>query len=142
MIEAGVVPILVRFLSHSEIKLQTAALRAVGNIVTGTDEQTQVVLDHGALAQFPILLMHHKEKIKKEAVWFLSNITAGNQGQVQLVIDAGLIPLIIKALEVCEFATQKEAAWAISNLTVSGTQPQVCTTKTAYIQRHVALPIG
>ena len=26
-----------------EVKVQTAALRAVGNIVTGTDEQTQVV---------------------------------------------------------------------------------------------------
>ena len=25
-----------------EVKVQTAALRAVGNIVTGTDEQTQV----------------------------------------------------------------------------------------------------
>ena len=42
VIESGVVPFLVPLLSHSEIKLQTAALRAVGNIVTGTDEQTQV----------------------------------------------------------------------------------------------------
>eukprot|EP00795_Rhopilema_esculentum_P016889 gene16889-8368_t len=125
VIQAGVVPVLVRFLSHTEIKLQTAALRAVGNIVTGTDEQTQVVLDNGALEHFPALLQHPKEKIKKEAVWFLSNITAGNQDQVQLVIEAALIPLIIKALEVCEFATQKEAAWAISNLTVSGTPAQV-----------------
>jgi hypothetical protein len=43
VIESGVVPFLVPLLSHSEIKLQTAALRAVGNIVTGTDEQTQVM---------------------------------------------------------------------------------------------------
>ena len=113
------------FLSHSEIKLQTAALRAVGNIVTGTDDQTQVVLDTNALAHFPALLRHPKEKIRKEAVWFLSNITAGNQGQVQLVIDSELIPLIIDALENGEFATQKEAAWAISNLTVSGNYSQV-----------------
>ena len=33
---------LVQLLGHPEVKLQTAALRAVGNIVTGTDEQTQV----------------------------------------------------------------------------------------------------
>ena len=44
VIESGVVPFLVPLLSHSEIKLQTAALRAVGNIVTGTDEQTQVTV--------------------------------------------------------------------------------------------------
>ena len=45
--------------------LQTAALRAVGNIVTGTDEQTQVVLDCDVLSHFPNLLTHPKEKINK-----------------------------------------------------------------------------
>lgn len=48
-------------------KLQTAALRAVGNIVTGTDEQTQVVLNCDVLSHFPNLLTHPKEKINK--VW-------------------------------------------------------------------------
>lgn len=46
-------------------KLQTAALRAVGNIVTGTDEQTQVVLNCDVLSHFPNLLTHPKEKINK-----------------------------------------------------------------------------
>lgn len=44
---------------------QTAALRAVGNIVTGTDEQTQQVLSCDALSHFPALLTHPKEKINK-----------------------------------------------------------------------------
>jgi hypothetical protein len=70
----------------------------VGNIVTGTDEQTQVVLNCDALSHFPALLSHQKEKICKEAVWFLSNITAGNQQQVQAVIDAGLLQPIINNL--------------------------------------------
>lgn len=47
------------------ILFQTAALRAVGNIVTGTDEQTQVVLNCDALSHFPALLTHPKEKINK-----------------------------------------------------------------------------
>jgi len=101
------------------------ALRAVGNIVTGTDEQTQTVLNCGALDHFGALLNHPKEKIIKEAVWFLSNITAGNQQQVQSVIDHGLVPLIIQHLSRGEFQTQKEAAWAISNLTISGNKGQV-----------------
>ena len=41
------------------------ALRAIGNIVTGTDEQTQLVLNHGALAYFPKLLKHQKDKLNK-----------------------------------------------------------------------------
>jgi len=51
---------------------QTAALRALGNIVTGTDEQTQMVLNCGALLYFPALLSHQKPKINK--VWQTMNI--------------------------------------------------------------------
>jgi hypothetical protein len=99
VIESGVLPKLVELLSFRETKVQTAAVRAVGNIVTGSDEQTQAVLNAGALGHFPALLTHPKEKICKEAVWFLSNVTAGNHAQVQAVIGAGLIPLIIQHLE-------------------------------------------
>ena len=100
VIDSNVVSKLVLLLGNPEVKLQTAALRAVGNIVTGTDEQTQVlnlisihfplftlaqvVLNDGALSFFGALLRHRKDKINKEAVWFLSNITAGNQRQVQV----------------------------------------------------------
>ena len=80
------------------MKVQTAALRAGGNTVTGANEQTQVVLNFNVLSHFPNFLSHPKKKINKEAVWFLSNITAGNQQQVQAVIDAGLIPMIIHQL--------------------------------------------
>jgi len=135
VIDSGVVSKLVPLLSHREVKVQTAALRAVGNIVTGTDEQTQTVLNHGALDHFPGLLNHQKEKINKEAVWFLSNITAGNQGQVQAVIDQGLVPLVIQHLSRGEFQTQKEAAWAISNLTISGNKSQV-----AYLVQQGVIP--
>ena len=105
--------------------MQTAALRAVGNIVTGTDDQTQTVINQGALEHFPHLLNHSKEKINKEAVWFLSNITAGNQQQVQAMIEHRLVPMVIQHLSRREFQTQKEAAWAISNLTISGNKTQV-----------------
>jgi hypothetical protein len=51
--------------------VQTAALRAVGNIVTGTDEQTQTVLNCGALDHFGPLLQHPKEKIIKVRIILL-----------------------------------------------------------------------
>lgn len=78
--------------------LQTPSLRSVGNIVTGTDEQTQAVLGAGALSMFPALLRHHKNNIQKEAAWTLSNITAGRDYQIQEVINAGLVPYLVDVL--------------------------------------------
>ena len=73
VIDSSVVEKLVPLLAHREVKVQTAALRAVGNIVTGTDEQTQTVLNCGALDHFGALLNHPKEKIikvkEKYLVW-------------------------------------------------------------------------
>lgn len=69
VIDSGVVEKLVPLLSHRDAKVQTAALRAVGNIVTGTDEQTQTVLNYDALSHFPALLTHQKEKINKVRSW-------------------------------------------------------------------------
>ncbi len=66
--------------------------------MTGTDEQTQVVLDAGALTMFPQLLRHKKANIQKEAAWTLSNITAGKDAQIQEVINAGLVPYLVDTL--------------------------------------------
>lgn len=66
------------------------ALRTVGNIVTGDDMQTQVIISCGALTcLLHLLKTAQKKSIKKEACWTISNITAGTKEQIQAVIDAG-----------------------------------------------------
>uniref|UniRef100_A0A2K6SV64 Importin subunit alpha n=1 Tax=Saimiri boliviensis boliviensis TaxID=39432 RepID=A0A2K6SV64_SAIBB len=117
-----ILPTLVRLLHHddpevlllgaSELPIVTPALRAIGNIVTGTDEQTQVVIDAGVLAIFPRLLTNPKTNIQKEATWTMSNITAGRQDQIHVLSKA-------------DFKTRKEAVWAVTNYTSGGTVEQI-----------------
>ena len=63
----------------AEMRVTFDALRTIGNIVTGSDEQTQSVIDANALPIFHALLAHTKIGVQKEAAWTLSNITAGTQ---------------------------------------------------------------
>lgn len=99
---------------------QLGALRAAGNISTGSDEQTQTLLHEGALDYFAGLLKHPNVEISKACIWCVSNVAAGDEAQVQAVIVAGLVPLVVELMVSRDFATQKEAAWAVSNLSVSG----------------------
>ncbi|MED6167181.1 hypothetical protein PIB30_000433 [Stylosanthes scabra] len=88
---------------HPSPSVLIPALRTVGNIVTGDDMQTQVIINHQALpCLLNLLSNNYKKSIKKEACWTISNITAGNKQQIQ-----------------------KEAAWAISNATSGGSHEQI-----------------
>lgn len=120
VLDSGAAIKVVKLLGHPMAKVQTPALRAVGNIVTGSDKQTQVMLNHGCLPLLLPLLSSPKRGIRKEACWTLSNITAGNEQQIQSVIDANIIPSLIQLLRTDEFNVQKEATWAVSNITNNG----------------------
>lgn len=125
--------------------METPALRTIGNIVTGDDIQTQVVLNCNVLATLQGLLGSPKDSIRKEACWTISNITAGTTAQIQVglwcgctgfvanahcllmmlpqaVIDSNLIPPLIDLLQNGDFKIQKEACWCISNATTGGLQ--------------------
>ncbi|KIY92292.1 Importin subunit alpha-1 [Monoraphidium neglectum] len=101
VIEAGVCRRLVELLMHHSAAVLVPALRTVGNIVTGNDMQTQVVVNCGALpCLLQLLTTNHKKSIKKEACWTISNITAGTKEQIQNVIDAGIAPPLVYLLQV------------------------------------------
>jgi hypothetical protein len=125
VITAGVCKPLVKLLGHPCLGIQTPALRAVGNIVTGDEMQTQAVIGAGALGALTPLLQSTKRGIRKEAVWTISNITAGNREQIQAVIDHNLVPWLREILSKGEYDLRKEAVWAISNATAGGAPSQI-----------------
>ena len=126
VIEAGVCRRLVELLSSKHASVLIPALRTVGNIVTGDDYQTQIVINCQALPSLLALLTgDHKKSIKKEACWTVSNITAGNKDQIQAIVQANIVPPLIYLLAHAEFDIKKEAAWAVSNATSGGTHQQI-----------------
>lgn len=80
----GVLPIIIQHLGAKNVKLITPALRTVGNVLAGDDEQTQLCLDYNVLFYLEQLVNASQTSIVKESLWCLSNITAGNENQIQV----------------------------------------------------------
>lgn len=126
VLEVGVVARLVDLLVNGSTAVQTPALRTVGNIVTGDDIQTQVMLNSDCVPCLRYMLATtEKRGMRKEVCWTFSNIAAGNRKQIDLLIQAGAFPIVVDMLSRAEFETKKEAAWTISNASSGGTFEQV-----------------
>ncbi|KAI3949029.1 hypothetical protein MKW98_021635 [Papaver atlanticum] len=107
LIEAGVCSRLVTLLHHPYPTVYIPSLRTIGHIVTGNDEQTQVIIE-GSYCYNPGVLMlscfhqlltqNYSKNIKRETCWAISNITAGNVDQIQAAIEANIIGPVLHLL--------------------------------------------
>jgi hypothetical protein len=94
-------------------------IRMLGNIATGSDNQTNVIVRMGFLNFFTTLFYKVDNKkasrLRKELCWTVSNITAGPSEQVKAVFEAGIMEMLIDAVHTYENFIRKEATWALSN---------------------------
>lgn len=101
-------------------RAKVPALRSLGNIITGSDDQTGVATGAGAVPALISLLQDDKRLVRKEAAWALSNVLAGTKEQLQLVFDHGGIQELLRRLQDDHVQVQQESAWAISNALLGG----------------------
>ncbi len=112
---------MVGHMSSSETHIIIPALRTAGNIVTGTDEQTQAVIDGGFIPQLARLISHDRRNVRREACWAASNIAAGTPTQINTLVSfPNVISGLVKQLDGGEWHVRKEAAWALSNIATAG----------------------
>ncbi|XP_010482548.1 PREDICTED: importin subunit alpha-8-like [Camelina sativa] len=126
LIEADIVSKLVQFLKHPSTAVLVNALLTIGTITAGNNQQTQSVVNCGALPFLSNLLTRNYEKdIKKSACWVISNITAGTVEQIQSVIDENLIPTLVNLAQSADIGIKKEAVWAVLGVVVCGSLDQI-----------------
>ena len=121
---SGIIQQFVQFIDYERQNIRHPTNRVIGNILTGSDENTQKVLSLGILSKFKALLLANicTNRERKELCWCLSNICAGPISDRLKVLECGLFPILIKMLESSPFDIQKEALWALSNGTTEHDQ--------------------
>jgi len=100
-------------------------LRFLGNILSGPDELTQIVIDAGYLDVIQPFADHFCATQRKEMIWSLSNILAGSHQQIEAVLSRKpLIRSIINAAHCDRLCVRREACWCICNATVDAISEQ------------------
>lgn len=138
VLESGVAVRLIQLLGHPDNKVVVPVLRAVGNIVTGTDDQTRFAIQAGTMPALKALLEHPNTKIRKEACWALSNVAASFE-QIQAIVEADVVPKLVGMLgldgEMQE--VKKEILWVFGNALDGGSEEQVGYFVRSGVLRHL-----
>ncbi|CAN8269639.1 unnamed protein product [Cochlearia groenlandica] len=125
VIQAGLVPRFVEFLTWDDFpQLQFEAAWALTNIASGTSENTEVVIDHGAVAILVRLLSSTYSGVREQVVWALGNISGDSPRCRDIVLGHGALPsLLLQLNHEAKLSMLINAAWTLSNLCRGKPQP-------------------
>lgn len=127
-VDTGIVNSLMRvvgYYSNNAALLPLSLLRTMGNIVAGSVQQTQAVLDSGFARHLISLLGSPSKEIQRESAWMCANIAAGTSSQLNELlnerVNGGILwSLCQLAVKGKTYAIRKEAQFAICEIVKTG----------------------
>ncbi len=101
-------------------------IRALGNILVGTHDQTQIALDHGTFTVLKkYFSLHRRDGIMQDICWALSNIAADLPNHFQLILDDEELLASVSSISLPDSphqsGTKLHACYVLANLSQAST---------------------
>jgi importin subunit alpha-1 len=108
---------LISLLDHSDTKIILPVLRICGNIIAGTHENTQKIIDMGITIYLSNLIHNRNSRISKEVVWIISNLAVKH---IDDLFNVGLVDHVLTILPKSNWNIRKECFYTINNIIYGG----------------------
>jgi hypothetical protein len=102
-------------LSSYKPEIAHEAIKIIGNLLSGSDTQTDALLKAGLLNAFSSAVEIYTN-YGKEICWAVSNITAGTDEQAKEVLESNFLNKMMSASSEFDQAGAKQATWALCNV--------------------------
>ena len=115
----------------SETMIQIHIIQIFGSLLSGTEQQTQYLLNYNIIPTLSSLLDHSNENIRQNTCWTISNITAGTTEQIQLIMNEEtniiikLHNILINNESIIKIKTKIDIFYIFGNIFSEGTIEQL-----------------
>ncbi|KAJ6247018.1 importin subunit alpha [Anaeramoeba flamelloides] len=119
ILDSNILPTIVSHLSSGINRIILPSLKIIGNMLLGTNEQDNLIINTKLLETLKELLTSENMLIRKDTCWIISNILTQKQHLI-LVQDHGIFEILYEILQNDHLSVKKESLYCFCNIITLG----------------------